>query len=939
MSDNYKETLNLPKTDFPMKANLPQREPDILAHWESIGLYQKLMAQNADKPTFILHDGPPYANGDIHLGHAVNKTLKDIIVKSKLLSGHNAPYVPGWDCHGLPIELKVEKKIGKAGVKVDVRAFRDACRDYARSQVETQRAAFIRLGGLGDWQNPYLTMDYQYEANIIRTLGSIIAGGHLAHGRKPVHWCVDCGSALAEAEVEYQDKTSSAIYVRFRAIDPQAVAKAFGVDQDLRGANLSFPIWTTTPWTLPANQAIAVNASHQYSLIQLADEWLVLASELKDELLNRLGNPAYTVVAEVPGAALERLVCQHPFIDRHSLVILGDHVTLDAGTGNVHTAPAHGQDDYVVCSRYDLTADNPANNPVDDRGCFRDSVAFFAGMHVFKANASIIEKCREVGALLFDETLQHSYPHCWRHKTPLIFRATPQWFISMDKNGLRQNALTAIKASKWIPEWGENRIAEMVGNRPDWCISRQRVWGTPMPLVVHKETYELHPNWAEILEQVAVRVEQEGLAVWDEMALEDLVSDADAYQKVTDSLDVWFDSGVSHACVLEQNPALHAPADLYLEGSDQHRGWFQTSLLTSVALHNQAPFRQVLTHGFITDQNGHKMSKSLGNVIEPGDVISQVGADPLRLWAAESDYRGELTFSNEILKRSTDAYRRIRNTARFLLSNLSDFDFATDALSASNMLELDRWAVDCTARLQDEIKALYEGYQFHHLVKKIHRFCTVEMGGFYLDILKDRLYTAKHDGVPRRSAQTAMYHILEAFVRWLAPILSFTAEEIWQHMPGARAESVFMVEWYDALSTVDETLREKWQRIMATREVVYKELEDLRKQNIIGSGLAADVAIYCNGELLEPLRSIENELRFVFITSSAEVNALEDRSQFDAEFLDEHGFALRVEASKHEKCSRCWHRLPDVGADHEHPTLCSRCVTNVAGQGEERQYA
>lgn len=933
MTDNYKDTLNLPKTEFAMKANLPQREPAMLAHWNDMGLYQKIQQQHEGRPTFILHDGPPYANGHTHIGHAVNKTLKDIIVKSKNLSGFRSPYVPGWDCHGLPVELNVEKKIGKAGVKVSVEDFRDKCRSYAASQVDIQREEFKRLGILGDWEQPYLTMNGHYEANVIRALGKIIANGHLQHGRKPVHWCVDCGSALAEAEVEYKDKLSPAIYVHFPVVDNAELLQRFGVEN--LSKQVSLPIWTTTPWTLPANMAIAVNPSHKYSLVTIDDNTLVVASELLEALLATLQADDHEVIAEVNGEALEGLLCQHPFAKRTSQVVLGDHVTLDAGTGNVHTAPAHGQDDYVVCSRYGIEV----NNPVDNRGCFADDVEFFAGMHVFKANDAVIEKLKERGMLLHEEKLNHSYPHCWRHKTPLIFRATPQWFVSMDKNGLRQQALAAIENSQWIPDWGQARIAEMVTKRPDWCISRQRVWGTPIPLLAHKETTELHPKTAEIIEKVALQVEQDGIGAWDEMKIEDLIpEDADQYEKITDTLDVWFDSGVSHACVLEKRPELQSPADIYLEGSDQHRGWFQTSLLTSVAMYQRAPFKQVLTHGFTVDADGRKMSKSLGNVVAPEEVIKKLGADPLRLWVAQTDYRAEINISDEILTRTSDAYRRIRNTARFLLSNLSDFSYQVNGVAAEKMLDLDRWAVDCVAQLQQEILDAYETYQFHVLVKKIHRFCTVEMGGFYLDILKDRLYTTTADGLPRRSAQTAMHHILEAFVRWLAPILSFTADEIWQNMSGDRPESVFLTTWYEDLFTVSKDERDRWQKIMESRDAVNKVLEDARNNNVIGSALAADVVLYCDESVMNILQSVADELRFVLIASTAVLKPFAEKPG-NAVATEVPGLSVLVTASAYEKCARCWHRRSDVGVDKDHPQLCARCVNNVVGQGEERCYA
>ncbi|MDQ2994119.1 MAG: isoleucine--tRNA ligase, partial [Pseudomonadota bacterium] len=645
---DYKPTLNLPETDFPMKANLPQREPEMLRFWSELNLFEKLQAQRADKKKFILHDGPPYANGNTHIGHALNKTLKDTVMKAKLMSGYNVPYVPGWDCHGLPIELNVEKKIGKAGVQVSSEVFRAASREYAQSQVELQRDEFMRLGVIGDWYNPYRTMDFSYEADIIRALGKIIANGHLVHGRKPVHWCVDCGSALAEAEVEYKDKTSHAIDVAFTVMDQAALFARLQFSHAFKG-EVEVPIWTTTPWTLPANEAVAFNPKHTYALVEAqfpeGKRYFIVAEALLSAVMQRYGADQYHVLASKMGAEFEGLLLQHPFLPREVPIVLGDHVTLDAGTGAVHTAPAHGQDDYAVGARYHL----PMHNPVDDRGCFFEDVKFVGGQHVFKANENIIALLQQNGKLMHETSITHSYPHCWRHKTPLIFRATPQWFISMDKNGLRAQALAAIAATQWVPEWGEARIAEMVANRPDWCISRQRVWGTPMPLFIDPKTFKLHPDTLLFIEEVAQLVEQQGVEAWDALDPKTLLGDAHTeYVKVTDTLDVWFDAGVSHAAVLARRPELQFPADLYMEGSDQHRGWFQSSLLTSVAMQGVAPFKAVLTHGFAVDAEGHKMSKSLGNVIAPEKVIQRLGADVLRLWVATTDYRGEMTVSDEI---------------------------------------------------------------------------------------------------------------------------------------------------------------------------------------------------------------------------------------------------------------------------------------------------
>lgn len=784
---NYKDTLNLPKTDFPMKGNLAQREPEMLKRWQAMDLYGKIRQTKAGNPTFILHDGPPYANGDIHIGHAVNKILKDIIVKSRGLSGFDAPYVPGWDCHGLPIELMVEKKVGKAGHKVDADTFRNACREYAGKQVDRQREDFIRLGIFGDWQRPYLTMAFQTEANIVRSLGKIIEKGHLQKGVKPVHWCTDCGSALAEAEVEYEDKQSPAIDVRFAVVDENDVLQRFSAGD--KTGPVSVVIWTTTPWTLPANQAVTLHAELEYVLVQLEREVLILAEGLCQAALARYGFSEHAVLGKCKGAELEGLQLQHPFYDRMVPVILGEHVNLEAGTGAVHTAPAHGQDDFIIGKRYGLEV----YNPVGDNGCFLPDTELFAGQHVFKANVDIISVLQENSSLLHHEQMMHSYPHCWRHKTPIIFRSTPQWFISMDANGLRTMALEAIKGVAWEPSWGEERIEGMVNNRPDWCISRQRTWGTPITVFIDRETQELHPQTAQLLEQVALRIEESGIDAWFDLDAEELLGgEADKYAKVTDTLDVWFDSGVTHASVLAYDDRLSFPADLYLEGSDQHRGWFQSSLLTSIGMNEAAPYKGVLTHGFTVDAKGMKMSKSRGNVVAPQQVMKTLGADVLRLWVAATDYRAEMSVSDEILKRMADAYRRIRNTARYLLANLDEFDPVSDCIATEDLLYLDRWILEQSARLQQEIIDAYESYQFHQIYQKLHHYCVVTLGGFYLDIIKDRMYTCKPDSLARRSAQTTMYHVAEAFSRWLSPILSFTAEEIWQHLPGPRSDSIFV---------------------------------------------------------------------------------------------------------------------------------------------------
>ncbi|HKK14852.1 MAG TPA: isoleucine--tRNA ligase [Gammaproteobacteria bacterium] len=947
MSD-YKDTLNLPKTAFPMKANLANREPQMLKRWQEMDLYGALRAAGRGRPRFILHDGPPYANGEIHIGHAVNKVLKDFVVKSKTLNGFDAPYVPGWDCHGLPIELNVEKKIGKAGRKVDHATFRNACREYAAKQVDRQRTDFVRLGVVGDWQHPYLTMDFRFEADIVRALGRIAANGHLYKGFKPVHWCTDCGSALAEAEVEYVDKHSPAIDVRFAVPDEAALMARLDHVAGAEGEGpVSVVIWTTTPWTLPANQAVVLNPELDYAVVQCdagqGPERLVLADALLKDIMARYGVQDYRVLAYGKGADLEGLTLAHPFYAREVPVILGDHVTLEAGTGAVHTAPGHGQDDYVVGRRYALAVDNP----VGPDGRFLPDTELFAGEHVLKANDHVIEVLKGKGALVHEEAIEHSYPHCWRHKTPIIFRATPQWFVGMDGKGLRDRALEGIAGVQWMPDWGRARIEGMVANRPDWCISRQRTWGVPIALFVHRRTGELHPDTAGLIEEVALRIERRGVDAWFELDPADLLgADGAEYEKVTDTLDVWFDSGVTHACVLERREELGFPADLYLEGSDQHRGWFQSSLLTSMAMHGTPPYRGVLTHGFTVDARGQKMSKSRGNVVAPQKVVDTLGADILRLWVAATDYRAEMAVSDEILKRTADAYRRMRNTARFLLGNLNGFDPAIHLVAPERMLALDQWAVERARALQSQVRQAYEDYQFHLIYQRVHNFCAVDMGGFYLDVIKDRQYTTRADSLARRSAQSAMYLIVEALTRWLAPILTFTAEEIWGHIPGERDASVLLSTWYElpALYAPDAESRPVfdmafWEQLMGVREAVGRELERLRVAGGIGASLDAEVDLYCAPALYEPLSRLGDELRFALITSYARVHPQQERTEdaVDAGLRD-GGLWVQVRPSDFDKCVRCWHHREDVGTHGDHPELCGRCVENVDGEGERRRY-
>lgn len=942
---DYKHTLNLPNTEFPMKANLAEREPQRLRHWQATALYQQLRAAGAGRPKFILHDGPPYANGNIHLGHAVNKILKDIIVKAKTLAGFDAPYIPGWDCHGLPIELQVEKEVGKPGVKVNPRQFREACRNYAMKQIAAQSRDFQRLGVLGDWEHPYLTMDFRVEADILRALGRIIDAGHVHSGFKPVHWCADCRSALAEAEVEYFDRNSPAIDVRFPVLsEDDFIARCQDAKLTRTGRPLALVIWTTTPWTLPANQAVALHSQFDYVVVEIANhansnERIIITESLLESAMARYGQTNYTVLTRINGSALEGLQLIHPFYARTVPVIISAHVTAEVGTGAVHIAPAHGQEDYAVGLRYNL----PIYNPVGGHGRFLPDTEIFAGEAVFEANPHVIDVLRERGMLIHSTIIRHSYPHCWRHKTPILFRATPQWFIGMKQHELRHQALTSIKTVSWHPEWGEARIIGMIDNRPDWCISRQRTWGVPLALFVHQTSGVLHPRTQELIEIVAQRIEQEGVDAWFELEPSELLgADADQYHKLHDTLDVWFDSGVTHSTVLERRSELAVPADLYLEGSDQHRGWFQSSLLTGVAMRGVAPYRSVLTHGFTVDEQGRKMAKSLGNVIEPQQVIGNLGADVLRLWVAATEYRNEMAISKEVLKRMSDSYRRMRNTARFLLANLNDFIPERDLLPVSQMLSLDCWIVDRAVQLQTELCSAYDNYQFHVIYQKIHNFCIVDLSSLYLDIIKDRQYTTIATSRARRSAQTAVYHIIEALTRWLAPILSFTADEIWQYLPGARPASVFLSTWYqlpDAAAVMTNTglNRVAWEKIFAVREIAAKSLEELRTTGAIGSSLDAELTIWCDGELYATLIRLDNELRFVFVTSEAKVLPAATRPPNLVE-LAPHLW-LSVTPSSFPKCSRCWQHRADVGTDLNHPELCSRCVTNVIGSGEERYHA
>lgn len=928
---DYKHTLNLPQTDFPMRGNLPQREPEMLKFWQDNQIYEKQRAAFAGREKFILHDGPPYANGVIHVGHALNKTLKDMIMKSRNLMGFDSPYVPGWDCHGLPIEQKVEQQLGKPGVKVDAAAFRAACRAYAAEQVELQKAGFIRMGVFGFWDKPYLTMNFQTEGGIVRALREIVKNGHVLRGFKPINWCFDCGSSLAEAEVEYQDKVSYSIDVRFAVKDVPELLKR--MNASVAASAVDVIIWTTTPWTLPANVAVVMHPEFDYVLVQNGERFFVVAEEMLPSLQSRwkAAEENWQICGRAKGKNLEKLALLHPFIARDSLLINGDFVTLDAGTGCVHTAPAHGADDYEVSKKY---PELPFVSYVMADGVFASDTPLVAGVHVSKADGQIIEELKAKERLQAVAKITHSYPHCWRHKSPTIFRATTQWFVSMDKEGLRDDALAGLDKVQFTPQWGKPRLMDMIAKRPDWCISRQRYWGVPMCFVVHKESQELHPDILNIMEKAAVKIDEAGIEAWFDLPLEDLIPAADVphYEKLNDVLDVWFDSGTTHYTVLRGRSELAYPADLYLEGSDQHRGWFHSSLLTGAAIDKRPPYKGLLTHGFTVDEQGRKMSKSLGNVVDPNKVIEQMGADILRLWVSSADYSAEVSLSDNILKQRAEAYRRIRNTCRFLLANLHDFDPAQHLVPFEQMVALDRYAVATAADLQSKLIELYERYEFHTIYQLLFNFCSVTMGGFYLDVIKDRQYTVAQNALARRSAQSAIYHIVEAMVRWIAPILSFTAEEIWQYLPkhtptGERVESVFLTTFYEGLQGLDaQGLSEAdWQQFLQLREAVNAELEKARNEGLIKSGLEAAVSITLPAAQYPLFERFGEELHFGLIVSQAVVK---------------QGETLHIAVSKAagEKCERCWHYLPDVGSHVAHPTLCSRCIENVDGEGEQRLF-
>ena len=926
---DYKDTLNLPGTSFPMKANLPNREPEILKFWDEIDLYKEIRKKGEGKKSFLLLDGPPYANGKIHIGHALNKILKDFIVKSKTLFGYDAPYLPGWDCHGLPIEHQVEKKKGKVGPKLTAREFRDHCREYALRQVEEQKEDFIRLGVPGEWDNPYLTLDKRYEAEQIRAFAEIYANNHVTYGHKPVHWCLDCQSALAEAEVEYMDKVSTSVDVLFKIVDPSDFIKRANTKKIDDRTDIYIPIWTTTPWTLPSNEAVAMGGEISYGIYGLRiderDILVIIANDLKQSIENRWRVENLEMLEEITAENFSGLQLQHPFDERSVPVLLGDHVTTENGTGSVHTAPAHGHEDFQLGKENDLDL----NCYVNSYGVFTNAKESFANDHIFKSESNIIERLRESGLLISNEKFEHSYPHCWRHKTPVIFRTTRQWFISMENEDFRSACLKSIKDVEWKPTWGEERINGMIETRPDWCISRQRYWGVPIPLFTHKDDQTIHPDTPKLLKQIADKIEDQGIDAWfDADAEEFLRDDANSYDKSTDTMDVWMDSGIAHKTVSHLFDHITNEADLYLEGSDQHRGWFQSSLLTSVAINKHAPYKEVLTHGFVVDENGHKMSKSLGNTVSPQSVINNMGADILRLWVASTDYTSEMKISDQILKRNADTYRRIRNTARFLLSNLNDFDPKTNQQKVEDLVLLDQLAIQRLAILNEQIMNEYNNYSFHKIIQLLHNFCVNDMGGFYLDILKDRLYTMPSNSFGRRSAQTALYLIAESLTRWIAPILSFTAEEIWKHMPEREVESVFLSEWLD-LPKFDSDI--DWDQLNQINAIALKALEVARDNGEIGSSLDAHLIISVDQETHDLLNQFSEELRFLFITSSVDL-------QFDDALDSNQDISVTVKKSDAEKCGRCWHRQESVGDSDEHPEICARCISNISDSPEVRSF-
>ena len=923
----YKETLNLPKTDFPMKGNLPHREPEILKKWDEKSIYHRNLEQSENKKQYILHDGPPYANGDIHIGHAVNKILKDFIIKSKIMSGYHVPFIPGWDCHGLPIELQVEKKYGKAKFRDNPKGFILACREFAEKQIKKQKEDFIRLGIFGTWDKPYTSMDKEIESEIVNSLSKMIKNGHIYYGSKPVHWCIESSSALAEAEVEYKDITSHAVCVNFKVLNKKDISLHEKLDKDF---DVYIPIWTTTPWTLPANRAVALSSSIDYSFVKIKDRYLILAKNLIASVMDKSNISNYEILFSIDNEDFSKLELQHPFYDFKVPAIIADHVTDENGTGVVHIAPGHGTDDYLAGKKYNLEI----YNPVDDYGRFYESLPIFGGKKIRECNDEIIELLKENKSLLFSENYEHSYPHCWRYKTPLIFRATPQWFMSMDNSGLRKSIQKEIPIINWLPSWGQDRIFNMIEGRPDWCLSRQRNWGVPLPLFLHKESNELHPDTQTILNKASEIIKDGNIEAWIDYDKKLLVKDIESYTEVKDTLDVWFDSGVTHQSVLK-NRGIEETADLYLEGSDQHRGWFQSSLITSHAMFGKSPYKNVLTHGFVVDKDGQKMSKSIGNIISTQKIIKDKGADILRLWVAMTDYSKEMTISDEIIKRVSESYRRIRNTSKFLLSNISDYD-GTE-IDLDNMVQIDKWIIHKAKKLNIQIQKDYSEFKFHKLIQDIINFCTLELGGYYLDIIKDRLYTSKSDGLSRRSAQKTCHILISYLNSWIAPILTFTAEEIYSKMPNAK-DSIYLTEWFDIDFSMDDHEIDIYDSLYSIKPFVSRMIEEARNDNKVGSSLECKLDLICNDKLYQNINNISDELKFVFIVSEC---TLRLGNENDSYSIDKNPYKLSISISKSQnnKCERCWHLNETVGTIEDHPTICRRCSDNVYGDGECRKFA
>ncbi|QCI22032.1 isoleucine--tRNA ligase [Buchnera aphidicola] len=937
--NDYKKTLNLPKTQFSMKGNLAKKEPEILKKWHEHNLYKLIRKKKENKKIFFLHDGPPYANGNIHIGHAVNKILKDIIIKFKNISGFDAPYIPSWDCHGLPIEQKVEEIISNSE-KTSTLKFQEQCRKYAEMQVKKQKKDFLRLGIIGDWNNSYLTMDSKNEANTIRTLSKIIKKKYLYKDFKPIYWCLKCSSSLSEAEVEYSKKISDSIIVTFKSQNTSILEKLFNF-KNVNKKEIYLPIWTTTPWTLPSSRAITIHPDFQYSLVETKQYNLILAKELVSHVLNKLQIKKWIIINSIKGKNLEYTIFLHPFLQNTYLpVILGKHVTLESGTGSVHTAPDHGIDDYNISQKYNIKT----SNLVDHNGNYISNIhPKLDGMNIFQANSIIIKILIEKNCLLHNEYLTHNYPHCWRHKSPIIYRATPQWFIKIDYKALRSTSLEEIKKVLWIPEWGESRISEMIKKRPDWCISRQRKWGVPMSIFINKKTGEIHPKTNLIMEKIAKIVEIEGIKTWWEIDLKKILKEEyQLYDKLLDVLDVWFESGNTHISINYKNKKYKKnTADMYLEGSDQHRGWFMSSLIISIIINKKAPYSEVLTHGFVVDGKGQKMSKSIGNTISPNNIINKLGADILRLWVASSNYSHDISISDEILKNTSDIYRRIRNTARFILANINDFDAKKDIISKNNMIHLDKWAISHTKTVQEEIIALYKQYNFHGVVQRIMYFCSMEMGSFYLDIIKDRQYTLKADSRERRSCQTTMYYIIQSLVRWIAPILSFTADEIWNYLPQNNSQYVFTEEWFDKLFHLDNNDIfdcKFWNEIIKIKNEINKFLEELIKSKVINNSLEASITLYLLPELVNKLKILSKELKFIFLTSEVKIKNYKTAPMNTKKSKNIAYFKIFLKKFEGKKCLRCWHYFNNdkICINND---ICNRCILNTTGDGEIRIFA